>query len=193
MQPLILGSSSPYRSELLAKLQLPFTTASPSIDESPLIGESPAQLVLRLAENKARKVAESNLSALVIGADQVAVLEGEILGKPGTVDNAVKQLQAASGKTVTFLTGLALYNAANQQMQSVVEPFEVNFRHLSAAQIRRYVDMEQPLDCAGSFKSEGLGISLFNELRGSDPNSLIGLPLIRLIDMLAAQGVNVLG
>ncbi|MDT8310892.1 MAG: nucleoside triphosphate pyrophosphatase [Methylophaga sp.] len=193
MQPLILGSSSPYRSELLTKLQLPFTTASPSIDESPLIGESPAQLVLRLAENKARKVAESNLSALVIGADQVAVLDGEVLGKPGTIDNAVRQLQAASGKTVTFLTGLALYNAAIQQMQSVVEPFEVSFRHLSAAQIRRYVAMEQPLDCAGSFKSEGLGISLFNELRGSDPNSLIGLPLIRLIDMLAAQGVNVLG
>lgn len=193
MQPLILGSSSPYRSELLAKLQLPFTTASPNIDESPLMGESPAQLVLRLAENKARKVAESNLSALVIGADQLAVLEGEVLGKPGTIDNAVRQLQAASGKTVTFLTGLALYNAANQQMQSVVEPFEVNFRHLTAAQIRRYVDMEQPLDCAGSFKSEGLGISLFNELRGSDPNSLIGLPLIRLIDMLAVQGVEVLG
>ncbi|MEX0615829.1 MAG: nucleoside triphosphate pyrophosphatase [Methylophaga sp.] len=192
MQPIILGSSSPYRSELLAKLKLPFSTASPNIDESPLIGESPAQLVLRLAENKARKVAESNLSALVIGSDQVAVLDGEILGKPGTAENAVKQLQAASGKTVTFLTGLALYNAANQQMQSIVEPFEVNFRSLSETQIRRYVDLEQPLDCAGSFKSEGLGISLFSELRGSDPNSLIGLPLIRLTDMLAAQGVNVL-
>jgi len=193
MQPIILGSSSPYRSELLAKLKLPFSTASPNIDESPLIGESPAQLVLRLAENKARKVAESNLSALVIGSDQVAVLEGEILGKPGTAENAVKQLMAASGKTVTFLTGLALYNAANQQMQSIVEPFEVNFRSLSETQIRRYVDLEQPLDCAGSFKSEGLGICLFSELRGSDPNSLIGLPLIRLVDLLAAQGVNVLG
>ncbi|MDX1572659.1 MAG: nucleoside triphosphate pyrophosphatase [Methylophaga sp.] len=193
MQPLILGSSSPYRGELLAKLHLPFTTASPNIDESPLIGESPAQLVLRLAENKARKVAESNLSALVIGSDQVAVLEGDILGKPGTTDKAVQQLQAASGKTVTFLTGLALYNAANQQMQSLVEPFEVKFRNLSLAQIQRYVELEQPLDCAGSFKSEGLGISLFSELRGSDPNSLIGLPLIRLIDLLAAQGVSVLG
>ncbi len=193
MQPIILGSSSPYRSELLAKLKLPFSTASPNIDESPLMGESPAQLVLRLAENKARKVAESNLSALVIGSDQVAVLDGEILGKPGTAENAVKQLMAASGKTVTFLTGLALYNAANQQMQSIVEPFEVNFRSLSETQIRRYVNLEQPLDCAGSFKSEGLGISLFSELRGSDPNSLIGLPLIRLTDMLAAQGVNVLG
>lgn len=193
MQPIILGSSSPYRSELLAKLKLPFSTASPDINESPLMGESPAQLVLRLAENKARKVAESNLSALVIGSDQVAVLDGEILGKPGTAENAVKQLIAASGKTVTFLTGLALYNAANQQMQSIVEPFEVNFRNLSETQIRRYVDLEQPLDCAGSFKSEGLGISLFSELRGSDPNSLIGLPLIRLTDMLAAQGVNVLG
>ncbi|MEX1199733.1 MAG: nucleoside triphosphate pyrophosphatase [Methylophaga sp.] len=193
MQPIILGSSSPYRSELLAKLKLPFSTASPNIDESPLLGESPTQLVLRLAENKARKVAESNLSALVIGSDQVAVLDGEILGKPGTAENAVKQLQAASGKTVTFLTGLALYNAANQQMQSIVEPFEVNFRSLSETQIRRYVDLEQPLDCAGSFKSEGLGICLFSELRGSDPNSLIGLPLIRLTDMLAAQGVNVLG
>ncbi len=193
MQPLILGSSSPYRSELLAKLHLPFTTASPNIDESPLIGESPAQLVLRLAENKARKVAETNLSALVIGSDQVAVLEGDILGKPGTAEKAVQQLQAASGKTVTFLTGLALYNADNQQMQSLVEPFEVKFRNLSLAQIQRYVELEQPLDCAGSFKSEGLGISLFSELRGSDPNSLIGLPLIRLIDLLAAQGVSVLG
>ncbi|HET8807873.1 MAG TPA: nucleoside triphosphate pyrophosphatase [Methylophaga sp.] len=193
MQPLILGSSSPYRSELLAKLHLPFTTASPNIDESPLIGESPAQLVLRLAENKARKVAEKNLSALVIGSDQVAVLEGDILGKPGTAETAIEQLQAASGKTVTFLTGLALYNAANQQMQSLVEPFEVTFRNLSLAQIQRYVELEQPLDCAGSFKSEGLGISLFSELRGSDPNSLIGLPLIRLIDLLAAQGINVLG
>lgn len=193
MQPIILGSSSPYRSELLAKLKLPFTTASPNIDESPLVGESPAQLVLRLAENKARKVAESNLSALVIGSDQVAVLDDEILGKPGSSDNAVAQLQAASGKTVVFLTGLALYNAANQQMQSLVEPFEVQFRTLSEQQIRRYVDLEQPLDCAGSFKSEGLGISLFSELRGSDPNSLIGLPLIRLTDMLAAQGVEVLG
>lgn len=193
MQPIILGSSSPYRSELLAKLKLPFSTASPNIDESPLVGESPAQLVLRLAENKARKVAESNLSALVIGSDQVAILDGEIVGKPGTAENAIKQLLAASGKTVTFLTGLALYNAANQQMQSIVEPFEVNFRSLSETQIRRYVDLEQPFDCAGSFKSEGLGISLFSELRGSDPNSLIGLPLIRLTDMLAAQGVNVLG
>lgn len=193
MQPIILGSSSPYRSELLAKLKLPFTTASPNIDESPLMGESPAQLVLRLAENKARKVAETNLSALVIGSDQVAVLDGEILGKPGTAENAVKQLLATSGKTVTFLTGLALYNAANQQMQSIVEPFEVRFRSLSETQIRRYVDLEQPFDCAGSFKSEGLGISLFSEFRGSDPNSLIGLPLIRLTDMLAAQDVNVLG
>ncbi len=193
MQPIILGSSSIYRSELLAKLKLPFSTASPNIDESALIGESPAQLVLRLAENKARKVAETNLSALVIGSDQVAVLEGEILGKPGTAENAVKQLLAASGKTVTFLTGLALYNAANQQMQSILEPFEVSFRNLSESQIRRYVDLEQPFDCAGSFKSEGLGISLFSELRGSDPNSLIGLPLIRLVDMLAAQGVSVLG
>lgn len=193
MQPIILGSSSPYRSELLAKLKLPFTTASPNIDETPLVGESPAQLVLRLAESKARKVAESNLSALVIGSDQVAVLDGQILGKPGTDDKAITQLQAASCKKVTFLTGLALYNAANRQMQSLVEPFEVHFRKLTEQQIRHYVALEQPLDCAGSFKSEGLGISLFSELRGSDPNSLIGLPLIRLIDMLAAQGVEVLG
>lgn len=193
MQPLILGSSSPYRSELLAKLMLPFTTASPNIDESPLTGELPEQLVLRLAENKARKVAERNLSALVIGSDQVAVLDSKILGKPGSTENAFKQLKAASGKTVVFLTGLALFNAANRQMQSLVEPFEVRFRNLTDAQIRRYIELEQPLDCAGSFKSEGLGISLFSELRGSDPNSLVGLPLIRLIDLLAAQGVSVLG
>ncbi len=192
MQPLILGSSSPYRSELLAKLRLPFTTASPDIDESPLLGESPAQLVQRLAENKARKVAETNLSALVIGSDQVAVLDGEILGKPGDTANAIRQLKAASGKAVTFLTGLALYNAANQQMQSLVENFEVQFRVLSDQQIQRYVALEQPFNCAGSFKSEGLGISLFSELRGSDPNTLIGLPLIRLVDLLASQGVEVL-
>lgn len=193
MQPIILGSSSPYRSELLAKLQLPFTTSSPDIDESPLVGESPTQLVLRLAENKARKVAETNLSALVIGSDQVALLDNTVLGKPGSVERAVEQLKAASGKTVTFLTGLALYNAATQQMQSLVEPFEVQFRQLSESQIRRYIELEQPLNCAGSFKSEGLGISLFNELRGSDPNTLIGLPLIKLTDMLATQGVEVLG
>lgn len=192
MQQLILGSSSPFRAEILSKLGLPFITASPDIDESSLAGELAEQLVKRLSEQKAYKIAESHPDALIIGSDQVAVLDGAILGKPGNHDNAVKQLTAASGKTVKFLTGLALLNSRTGHIQSVVETFEVGFKTLSASQIDFYLRQEQPYQCAGSFKSEGFGISLFSKLQGNDPNSLIGLPLIRLISLLAAEGIDVL-
>lgn len=192
MQQLILGSSSPFRAEILTKIGLPFITASPDIDESSLAGEQAEQLVKRLSEQKAYKIAESHPNALIIGSDQVAVLEGTILGKPGNHDNAVKQLTAASGKTVKFLTGLALLNSQTGHIQSVVETFEVGFKTLSASQIDFYLRQEQPYQCAGSFKSEGFGISLFSKLQGNDPNSLIGLPLIRLISLLEAEGIDVL-
>ncbi|MFW5427486.1 MAG: Maf family protein [Methylophagaceae bacterium] len=192
MQQLVLGSSSPFRAELLAKLGLSFIAVSPDIDEQALPEESAAQLVQRLSEQKARAIAVNYPNALIIGSDQVAVLDGEILGKPGNHENAVKQLQAASGKTVLFLTGLALLNSQNGEMQSLVEPFEVNFNSLSPAQIEHYLQQEQPYQCAGSFKSEGFGISLFSKLNGDDPNTLIGLPLIRLIALLRTQGVDVL-
>ena len=192
MQQLILGSSSPFRAELLAKIGLPFITASPDIDESSNLGETPEQLVKRLAEQKARAIAVQYSNALIIGSDQVAVVDGQILGKPGDHENAVKQLTASSGKTVRFLTGLALFNSQTQQMHSLVEPFEVCFNNLSLAQIEFYLHKEQPYQCAGSFKSEGFGISLFSKLSGEDPNSLIGLPLIKLIQLLAAEGIDVL-
>jgi septum formation protein len=192
MQNIILGSSSPFRAELLAKLHLKFMTASPDIDESPQAGEKPEQLVKRLAEAKARKIAEQYPDSLIIGSDQVAVLNGQIMGKPDNHARATEQLTAASGNSVTFVTGLALYNAATGNMQSLVDYFEVIFRQLSAAQIDFYLTTEQPYQCAGSFKSEGFGISLFRELRGQDPNSLIGLPLIHLIELLANEGIDVL-
>ncbi|RKZ82722.1 MAG: septum formation inhibitor Maf [Gammaproteobacteria bacterium] len=192
MQQLILGSSSPFRAELLAKLGLPFTTASPDIDESPLENEQAEQLVKRLSEQKARAIGQHYTNALIIGSDQVAILDGQILGKPDNHINAVKQLTTASGKTVLFLTGLALLNSKTGQIQSLVEPFEVSFKTLSVAQIEFYLQQEQPYQCAGSFKSEGFGISLFYKLRGDDPNSLIGLPLIRLIELLKAEGIDIL-
>ena len=190
--PLILGSSSPYRAELLARLHLPFDTAAPDIDETPLPNETPPQLVLRLAEEKARAVAKEHPQALIIGSDQISVCQGKIQGKPGDHANAVKQLQAASDNTVFFLTGLALYNSATDSMQSVVDPFAVHFRALDLAQIDFYLRQEQPYQCAGSFKSEGFGISLFEAMQGDDPNSLVGLPLIQLIKMLENEGIDVL-
>ena len=192
MYPLILGSSSVYRVELLRKLNLPFKTVSPNIDEAPLQNEVPADLVKRLAEQKAIAIALSHPKALIIGSDQVAVLHGDILGKPGTHEAATEQLQAASGQTVLFLTGLALFNSETQRMQSLVEPFEVTFKNLSDKQIQFYLEKEEPYQCAGSFKSEGLGISLFDKLQGNDPNSLIGLPLIELISLLNNEGLDVL-
>ncbi len=190
MTKIVLASTSPFRRELLGKLGLPFESASPDIDESAHPGETPEQLVARLAEEKARAVAAKHPQALIIGSDQVAVNDGEILGKPGGHEKAQEQLRAASGKTVCFLTGLCLYNSATGHAQVVVEPFEVVFRPLDEAQIENYLRAEQPYNCAGSFKSEGLGIALFERLNGDDPNSLIGLPLIRLIRMLEQEGVN---
>lgn len=192
MTTLVLASTSPFRKELLQRLGLSFETASPETDETALPGESPEQLVRRLAEAKARAVAGQFPDALIIGSDQVAVLDGAILGKPGEHARAVEQLSAASGRTVTFQTGLCLYNSRNDRAQVDVVPFAVDFRQLSAEQIDNYLRREQPYNCAGSFKSEGLGISLFRSLRGDDPNALIGLPLIRLIDMLQAEGVAVI-
>jgi MAF protein len=148
--------------------------------------------VQRLASSKALEIAKTHPEALIIGSDQVAVIEGDILGKPGNHQNAMAQLKRASGQDVTFLTGLALYNAKNDHMQSVVEPFTVHFRKLSESQIDFYLKKEQPYQCAGSFKSEGFGISLFSKLVGDDPNTLIGLPLIRLIDMLYQEHIDVL-
>jgi MAF protein len=194
--PILLASSSRYRKQLLEKLELPFDCASPNIDESILDSESPEHYVHRLAINKAKALAKEYPNHLIIGSDQCAVIEidqqEKILGKPHTVENAIKQLSQSSGRTVTFLTGLCVYNSATQQEVSLVEPFNVHFRQLTLPQIERYIEQEQPLDCAGSFKSEGLGIRLFSALEGRDPNSLVGLPLIALIDLLQQQGIPVL-
>jgi septum formation protein len=190
---LVLASSSPYRRALLERLGLPFSTASPDVDETPRPNEAPQVLVLRLAEAKARAIACDHPNALIIGSDQVACIDDEILGKPGDRARAIAQLQRASGRTLVFQTGLCLLNTSSAQAQTLVEPFRVHFRMLSPRQIEGYVDRERPFDCAGSFKSEGLGIALFERLEGDDPNTLIGLPLIRLIAMLESQGLFPLG
>lgn len=192
MQQLILGSSSPFRAALLDKLGLEFIQVSPAIDETPNAGETPAKLVERLSQSKAREIARSYPDALIIGSDQVAVINNKILGKPGDHETALKQLKEASGRKVTFLTGLSLLNARQDHIQSVVEPFTVYFRDLSDEQIDFYLKKEQPYQCAGSFKSEGFGISLFSKLEGDDPNALIGLPLIRLVEMLQNENIDVL-
>lgn len=192
MQQLILGSSSPFRAELLHKLNLSFIQVSPAIDETPLADETPEQLVERLATQKALEIAKTHPEGLIIGSDQVAVIDNTILGKPGNHQKAMTQLKQASGREVIFLTGLALYNAKTEEMQSLVEPFTVHFRDLTDNQIDFYLKKEQPYQCAGSFKSEGFGISLFSKLMGDDPNSLIGLPLIRLIELLSNQDIDIL-
>ncbi|MFJ2445925.1 Maf family protein [Pseudomonas sp. NPDC087626] len=191
MLPLLLASSSVYRRELLARLQLPFTCSSPDIDESPLTGESATELVRRLAQAKAQALAASHPGHLIIGSDQVAVLDGKIIGKPHTFDKAREQLLAASGASVTFLTGLALLNSQSGHCQLDCIPFTVHMRTLDPASVERYLRAEQPYDCAGSFKAEGLGVSLFQRTEGPDATSLIGLPLIRLVDMLLAEGVQI--
>ncbi|GBL58151.1 MAF protein [Pseudomonas citronellolis] len=191
MRPLILASSSPYRRELLQRLRLPFECASPDIDESPLPGESAEQLVRRLAEAKARALAARFPEHLIIGSDQAAVQGQAILGKPHTLERAMEQLKASSGSSVSFLTGLALLDSASGRCQVDCIPFRVHFRELDEARIHRYLEAEQPFDCAGSFKAEGLGVSLFRATEGEDGTSLVGLPLIRLVDMLLAEGVQV--
>lgn len=188
-RPLILASSSPFRRELLGKLRLTFDHRGPDVDETRRPDETPTALVMRLALAKATALAADHPEALIIGSDQVAVIDGEVLGKPGDRANAVAQLRRASGRRVTFLTGLCLLNAATGRHQVGCEHFQVHFRTLGDDRIERYIDQEQPFNCAGSFKSEGLGIVLFKALEGRDPNALVGLPLIMLTDFLAAEGV----
>ncbi|MCL1143015.1 Maf family protein [Shewanella gaetbuli] len=195
---LVLASTSVYRQALLQKLNLPFSTVSPDIDETPLANEDAVDLVARLAEQKA-KTGGQLISAdspdeklLIIGSDQVAVIDEQIVGKPHTIENAIKQLTNASGKSITFYTGLSVYCPQTQKVSTCVEPFNVHFKNLTTEQIKAYVLAEQPLYCAGSFKSEGLGIALFEKLEGDDPNTLIGLPLIKLINLLGQHGLCVL-
>lgn len=189
---LILASSSVYRRELLERLQIPFTTQSPDIDEAPLSGEAPQETALRLAQAKARKVGDDHTDALVIGCDQVAMLDDVQLGKPYTHERATKQLKMMRGRVVTFHSALCLYNAQTGKIQAEVVPYEVHFKNVSDDQIENYLEKEQPYHCAGSAKSEGLGIALIEKMLGEDPNALIGLPLIRLIAMLNKENVNVI-
>ncbi len=188
---LILASSSPFRKALMEKLSIPFVTDSPNIDESRLPAETIDQYVARLSETKAQVVAErSPENSIIIGSDQVATFGDEVLGKPGTRSNAIAQLEKFAGHRIKFVTGLCLIDNNTQQKQTIIEPFFVVFRSLSREQIERYIDREQPLNCAGSFKSEGLGITLFERLEGDDPNTLIGLPLIRLVQLLDNIGIQ---
>lgn len=190
--PVVLASSSPYRKTILEKLHIEFETVSPDIDEIARENEQPEELVRRLALEKARAVAKTHTQHLIIASDQVAVLDGEVLGKPGNHEKAFQQLKQASGRTVTFFTGLCLLNSKTGKQQSESVPFDVVFRTLADDEINHYLKLEQPYQCAGSFKSEGLGIALFERLHGDDPNTLIGLPLIRLIDMLRNESVAVI-
>lgn len=186
---IVLASSSAYRAELLHRLGISFSRHSPDIDESPKPGETPHDLALRLANEKAAAIALLHPKALVIGSDQVASLDGKLLGKPGTAEHACQQLAACSGKTVSFYTGLCLIGP--EGTDSLVDIYTVTFRQLCPEQVQRYVEKELPLDCAGSFKMEGLGISLFEKLEGSDPNTLIGLPLIQLTTLLNKRGIAI--
>ncbi len=187
---LVLASTSRYRHELLARLGLPFETAAPGIDESPLAGETPQLLALRLACAKAQAARAAFPDALIIGSDQVAVTGATLLNKPGTHARAVEQLMLMSGRPVTFYTALCLLNARTLRCQSAIVPITVHMREFGIDQIQRYLRAEQPYDCAGSARIEGLGIALVARLEGDDPNALIGLPLIRLCDMLKNEGIE---
>ncbi len=189
---IILASSSVYRRELLTRLQLPFSCVTPDVDESALAHELPQETALRLAQVKARKVALDNPNALIIGCDQVATLDNIQLGKPLTHENATKQLRLMRGREVVFHSALCLYNPLTLKMQAEDVPYVVTFRDLSDAQIESYLIKEQPYQCAGSAKSEGLGIAIIAKMSGEDPNALIGLPLIKLVSMLFNEGVNVI-
>lgn len=185
---LVLASTSPYRRELLERLQIPFLTAAPNIDESRLAHESAEAMVKRLALEKAQAVASLHPNTVIIGSDQCAVLDDLIVGKPHTHEKAIQQLSASSGRSVRFLTGLCVYDARTQTYQLDMIPYQVDFRVLTNAEIEHYLQREQPYQCAGSFKSEGLGVSLFERMQGDDPSALIGLPLIRLMAMLRQLG-----
>jgi septum formation protein len=189
---LILASSSIYRRELLTRLQIPFSCISPDVNETQLDGELPQETALRLAKDKAIKIAATHADALIIGCDQVATLDNIQLGKPLNHDNATKQLRTMRGREVVFHSALCLYNAKTQNMQATVIPYIVQFRNLTDTQIENYLLKEQPYHCAGSAKSEGLGIAIIEKMTGEDPNALIGLPLIALINMLNHEGVSVI-
>jgi len=189
---LILASSSPFRKELLSRLHLPFNSISPDIDETHLAGESPEQYVSRLAFEKAQVIAKNNDSTVIIGSDQCAYLNGKILGKPGSHENAVKQLRQARGQEVVFYTGLCVMQLSTGFSEVDCIQYKVGFRELTYDQIEHYLITEKPYNCAGSFKSEAYGISLFSYMSGDDPTSIVGLPLIRLITMLEAAGIKVI-
>jgi septum formation protein len=188
---IVLASSSTYRKALIARLGLDCSTVAPDIDESALLAEAPAATALRLAQAKARKIAEREPAALIIGSDQVAVLDNQPIGKPGSHAAAALQLRAMSGKTVVFHTALCLLNSATNALQLANVPTTVRFRKLHAAQIERYLQQDQPYDCAGSAKIEALGITLVEQVESDDPTALIGLPLIALVTMLQKEGVPI--
>jgi septum formation protein len=189
--PLVLASSSRYRRELLERLHVPFTTATPEVDERPRTREEPSALALRLACAKAHAVRHLHPDALIIGSDQVATVGATLLDKPGTHERAAEQLRLMSEKKVEFLTALCLLNARSAREQTAIVPVTVHMRNLDDAQIERYLRAERPYDCAGSARIEGLGIALVAALEGTDPTALIGLPLIKLCDMLRAEGIQV--
>jgi septum formation protein len=188
---IVLASSSTYRKALIARLGLDCRTAAPDIDERALPAEAPAATALRLAQAKARRIAEREPAALIIGSDQVAVLDDQLIGKPGTHAAAVRQLQAMSGKTVVFHTALCLLNSETNAVQLANVPTTVRFRKLDTAQIERYLRQDQPYDCAGSAKIEALGITLVEQVESDDPTALIGLPLITLVTMLQKEGIHI--
>lgn len=189
-KPLILASSSPFRRELLGRLKIPFSVTPPNIDETPQPGEHPEALVLRLAVEKAGAIASDHPGTMVIGSDQVALHGDQIVGKPADRNEAIRQLETASGRSITLLTGLALVDSDSGRVESCVVPYTVYFRPLAREQIERYLDREEPYNCCGSVKSEALGITLIEKMEGDDPNALIGLPLIELVNMLTREGYH---
>jgi septum formation protein len=192
MLPIVLASSSQYRANLLRKLQLDFICSPSHVDETPLTGESAEQLARRLSLAKAQAVSAAYPQHLIIGSDQAAVCGEDFLHKPGNREQAIHQLTQQSGRTAQFYTGVCVLNSSNGQSFSGIDLCTVHFKRLSEQQIIRYLDLEQPFDCAGSFKSEGLGIALFSRIEGEDPNALIGLPLIKLIGLLSNFGVEII-
>ena len=190
---IVLGSTSPFRKALLERLCLDFICDAPNIDETPLDNETVEEMVERLAIAKAQAISGNHTNALIIGSDQSAILEGKKLSKPGNFENAFKQLTRASGQKITFQTGLCLLNTKTGNIQSACIPYTVVFKQLTASMIEHYLHKEEPYNCAGSFKSEGLGIALFERFEGDDPNALIGLPLIQLVNFLDNEGFSVFG
>ena len=190
--PIILASSSPFRKELLERLNIPFECHSPEVDESMQSGEIAEAYVCRLARQKAQTIANQFPEAVIIGSDQCALLEDQILGKPGDHNNALKQLKAAQGKSVIFHTGLCVMQASSGFSETDDIQFQVKFRNLNDQQLSHYLEVEQPYQCAGSFKSEGYGAALLDHMQGDDPTALIGLPLIRLVGMLENAGITII-